>query len=330
MDDIRHSIPEKPLRFLDQFRLHLRKSGLAYRTEKTYLYWVKRYIYFHGKRHPGDLGRESVEAFLGHLAVNRHCSVNTQRVALNALVCLYRQFLGVDLGELDFSLARVHRRLPVVYTREEISAILRYLKGAHRLMVALLYGCGLRSAEVLSLRIKDVDFGSNNIYVRSGKGGKDRTTMLPQRLIPSLKRQIATVELLHAQDIVDGYGDVYLPDALGRKYPSAAREAGWQFLFPASRIGRDPRSGVLRRHHLHPTALSRQVGQAVRKAGIRKPARTHSFRHSFATHLLESGYDLRTIQELLGHSDVATTEIYTHVINRGGKGVLSPADTLVL
>lgn len=330
MDDIRHSITEQPLRFLDQFRLHLRKSGLAYRTEQTYLHWVKRYIYFHGKKHPRDLGHESVEAFLGHLAVNRHCSVNTQRVALNALVCLYKRFLGVELGELDFSLARAHRRLPVVYSRQEIAAILGHLKGPHRLMVALLYGSGLRSAELLSLRVKDVDFGSNNIYVRSGKGGKDRTTMLPQRLIPSLKRQVATVEQLHAQDLADGYGDVYLPNALERKHPKAARETAWQFLFPASRIGQDPRSGILRRHHLHATALSRQVRQAVRKAGIRKPARTHSFRHSFATHLLESGYDLRTIQELLGHSDVATTEIYTHVINRGGKGVLSPADNLAL
>jgi integron integrase len=191
-----------------------------------------------------------------------------------------------------------------------------------------MYGTGMRSAELLSLRVRDIDFGSNNIFVRSGKGNKDRTTMLPQRLASALKRQIEHVKRLHEQDKEEGYGDVYLPDALNRKYPNAARELAWQYLFPASKIGKDPRSGVLRRHHLHSSALAKQVRQAVRGAGIQKPARSHSFRHSFATHLLESGYDLRTIQELLGHSDVSTTEIYTHVVNRGGKGVLSPADSL--
>ena len=197
-------------------------------------------------------------------------------------------------------------------------------------MVELMYGTGLRSAELLSLRVKDIDFGSNNIFVREGKGGKDRTTMLPQKLIPDLIRQITHVKKLHELDIIDGFGDVYLPNALSRKYPSAARETAWQFLFPASKIGGDPRSGVLRRHHLHPSALSKQIRRAVRGAGIHKPARSHSFRHSFATHLLESGYDIRTIQELLGHSDISTTEIYTHVINRGGKGVMSPADSLAI
>lgn len=193
-----------------------------------------------------------------------------------------------------------------------------------------MYGTGVRSAELLSLRVKDIDFGSNNIFVRGGKGNKDRTTMLPQRLVPALKRQIEHVKRLHEQDREEGYGDVYLPDALSRKYPRAARELAWQYLFPASKIGKDPRSGVLRRHHLHPSALAKKIRQAVRGAGINKPARSHSFRHSFATHLLESGYDLRTIQELLGHSDVSTTEIYTHVVNRGGKGVLSPADSLTI
>lgn len=222
-----------------------------------------------------------------------------------------------------------HKRLPVVYSREEITAILGQLKGVHKLQVELMYGTGLRKAELLSLRIKDIDFGNNNIIVRSGKGNKDRTTMLPQTLIPALRRQIEKVKNIHQQDIEDGYGDVYLPDALNRKYPRAAKETGWQFLFPSSKIGRDPRSGVLRRHHLHPTALSKQIRQAVRAADIHKPARSHSFRHSFATHLLEAGYDLRTIQELLGHTDVSTTEIYTHVLNRGDKGVRSPADALI-
>lgn len=330
MDDIRSRIPENPVRLLDKLRLHIRQSGLAYRTEQTYIHWVKRFIYFHGKKHPKDMGCAEIERFLTHLAVSRHCAINTQRVALNTLIYLYKRFFGVDIEELQYSMARVHRRLPVVYSREEIAAILSHLRGGHKLMVGLLYGSGLRSAELLSLRVKDIDFGSNNVIVRSGKGGKDRTTMLPQRLIPQLRRQIVLVEQIHAQDIADGYGDVYLPDALERKYRSAARETNWQFLFPASKIARDPRSGVLRRHHLHPTALSRQIRKAVHAAGIHKPAKSHSFRHSFATHLLESGYDLRTIQELLGHSDVATTEIYTHVVNRGGKGVLSPADTLNL
>lgn len=328
MDDIRHKLPLKPTRFLDQLRLHIRKAGLAYPTEKTYIHWVKRYIYFHHKQHPKDLNVAHLEAFLSHIAVNQHCSANTQRLVLNVMVYLYKRFLGVDVGHLHFTPAKSHRRLPVVYSREEITSILSKLTGCHRLMVELLYGSGLRSAELLSLRVKDIDFDSNNIIVRSGKGGKDRTTMLPQKLIQPLKQQIYQVEELHKKDISDGYGEVYLPDALNRKYPSAAKETAWQFLFPSSQIGKDPRSHALRRHHLHPSALTKQVRRAVRESGVNKPARTHSFRHSFATHLLEAGYDIRTIQVLLGHSDVTTTEIYTHVINRGGSGVMSPADRL--
>jgi integron integrase len=276
------------------------------------------------------MGAAEIEAFLSYIDVQRHCSVSTQRIALNALVYLYKRYMGLDIGDLSYSLARVPRRLPVVYSRDEIAAILAQLRGTYCLQVGLMYGTGLRSAELLSLRVKDVDFGSNNIFVYRGKGNKDRTTMLPQRLVPALKCQIEHVRRLHEQDKEEGYGEVYLPDALSRKYPNAAGELIWQYLFPASKIGKDPRSGVLRRHHLHPSALAKQVRQAVRGAGIQKPARSHSFRHSFATHLLESGYDLRTIQELLGHSDVTTTEIYTHVVNRGGKGVLSPADTLAV
>jgi integron integrase len=236
--------------------------------------------------------------------------------------------MGLEIGDLSFSPAQAPRRLPVVYSREEVSAILTRLRGVHKLMVELMYGTGLRSAELLSLRVKDIDFGSNNIFVRGGKGNKDRTSMLPNTLLTALKRQIDTVELLHAQDCDAGFGEVYMPNALARKYPSAARSLAWQYLFPSSRIGADPRTGVLRRHHLHPSALSKHVRAAVQAAGINKPARCHSFRHSFATHLLESGYDLRTIQVLLGHSDVTTTEIYTHVVNRGGQGVVSPADRL--
>lgn len=328
MDDIRHKLQVKPTRFLDQLRLHIREQGLAYKTEQTYIHWVKRFIYFHNKQHPQNLAMVDVEAFLSHLAVHQFCSVNTQKIALNAMVYLYKRFMSVDIGDLSFSLAKTPRRLPVVYTRQEITEILSYLSGTPRLMVELMYGTGLRSAELLSLRIKDVDFGSNNIFVRAGKGNKDRTTMLPQGLIESIKRQITKVELLHAQDLEEGYGEVYLPDALNRKCPSAARETAWQFLFPSSRVGKDPRSAVIRRHHLHPTALSKHIRKAIKQTGINKPAKSHSFRHSFATHLLEAGYDIRTIQVLLGHSDVATTEIYTHVVNRGGKGVVSPSDRL--
>ena len=220
MDDIRSRIPAVPVRFLDQLRQHIRDGGLAYRTEQTYLYWVKRFIYFNGKRHPKELDLASVEAFLSHLAGSRDCSPNTQRVALSALIYLYKRFMGIDVDTLQFTQARAQRRLPVVYSREEIAAILCQLRGVHRLLVELMYGTGLRSAELLSLRVKDIDFGSNNIYVRAGKGNKDRTTMLPQSLIVALHRQIKRVNLLHEQDVEGGYGEVYLPDALSRKYPS--------------------------------------------------------------------------------------------------------------
>lgn len=328
MDDIRHRLPQKPERFMDLLRQHVRHNGLSYRTEQTYAHWIKRFIHFNKMRHPREMGEPEIEGFLSFLALQRHCSVNTQRVALNALIYLYKRFLGKDIELLDYKPAKQHRRLPVVYSRQEIQAILARLGGVYHLQVALMYGSGLRSAELLSLRVKDIDFGSNNIFVRGGKGNKDRTTMLPQGLIPELKRQVQRVALLHQRDLLDGCGAVYLPDALERKYPNAARELAWQYLFPADAIARDPRFGVRRRHHMHATTLTRQIRVAVRGARINKPARAHAFRHSFATHLLEAGYDLRTIQELLGHSDISTTEIYTHVVNRGGKGVLSPVDQI--
>lgn len=329
MDDIRHRIPKAQSgRFMQQLRLHMRDSGLSYRTEQTYTHWIKRFIHFHKLRHPGKMGSKEIEGFLSELSVERDCSINTQRIALNALVYLYKRFFGRDTEALNFKPAQGPRRLPVVYSPAEIKAILAQLNGVYRLQVELMYGSGLRSAELLSLRVKDIDFDSNNIYVRAGKGNKDRTTMLPQALKPELRRQIRRVVLLHAQDCNDGLGEVYLPEALARKYPSAAREPGWQFLFPSAGIGTDPRSGVRRRHHMHASTLTKHVRIAVRRADVHKPARTHAFRHSFATHLLESGYDLRTIQELLGHADISTTEVYTHVVNRGGRGVLSPADRL--
>ncbi|WP_346839235.1 integron integrase [Microbulbifer sp. SAOS-129_SWC] len=329
MDDIRHRIPKTQSgRFVQKLRLHMRESGLSYRTEQTYIHWIKRFIHFYKLRHPAEMGVAEIEQFLSQLSVERDCSINTQRIALNALVYLYKRFMGRDTESLQFKPARGPRRLPVVYSPAEIRAILAQLKGIYRLQVELMYGSGLRSAELLSLRVKDVDFGSNNIYVRAGKGNKDRTTMLPQGLKPELRQQIQRVAFIHAQDCLDGLGEVHLPDALAKKYPSAARELGWQFMFPSAEIGTDPRSGVRRRHHMHASTLTKHVRVAVRKAGVHKPARTHAFRHSFATHLLESGYDLRTIQELLGHADINTTEIYTHVVNRGGRGVLSPSDRL--
>jgi len=234
----------------------------------------------------------------------------------------------VELEPLDFEKAKQKRRLPVVLTHEEVLRILEHMQGTHRLMVELLYGSGLRLNELLSLRVKDLDFGMLTITVRSGKGDKDRTTLLPQSLVEKLQLQVQSVANLHQRDLADGYGEVYLPHALDRKYPSAARELGWQYLFPATGIGRDPRSGTLRRHHLHHTTLRKTVSQARKQAGIFKPVRCHTFRHSFATRLLQQGYDLRTIQKLLGHSDVKTTEIYTHVLGRGAMGVISPVDGL--
>ena len=288
MDDIRVTISPSSPRLLDQLRLHMRKNGLAYRTEQTYIHWIKRFIYFHNKQHSKVMGPKQIEDFLADLSNTRYCSINTQRTALNALVYLYKRFMSIDVDNLNYIPAKQFRRLPVVYSREEIAAIVQQLHGVHRLQVELMYGSGLRKAELLSLRVKDIDFSSKNIIVRGGKGNKDRSTLLPERLIPRLHDQIDVVERLHAQDIQDGYGEVYLPDALARKYPSAARETAWQFLFPSNNIGRDPRSGILRRYHMHPSSLAKKLKKAVHAANVKKPARAHSFRHSFATHLLDA------------------------------------------
>jgi len=290
------------------------------------VHWITRFIRFHGKRHPSTLSTVHIEQYLSHLANERQCSPATQRIALNSLIYLFVRFLGVSLDTLEFSKARQRRRLPVVLTHAEVMRIVALLPGTYRLMVELLYGSGLRLNELLSLRVKDLDFELKTLTVRSGKGDKDRTTLLPASLEEPLRAQVAHVEKLHKRDMEDGYGEVYLPHALARKYPNAARETGWQFLFPASRIGIDPRSGVQRRHHLHETSLRKAVTKARRQAGIHKSVRCHTFRHSFATRLLQQGYDLRTIQKLLGHSDVKTTEIYTHVLGRGAMGVVSPLD----
>jgi integron integrase len=290
---------------------------------------VKRFVLFHGKRHPREMGATEVSAFLSHLAVAGRVSASTQNQALAALVFLYRQVLDAPapLLELDDLVrARVPSRLPVVLTPDETRALLARLEGESRLVAALLYGAGLRLLEGLRLRVKDLELERGEIVVRDGKGRKDRVTMLPRSLAAELRAQIARARALHAADLEAGFGAVALPDALARKYPDAAREWGWQWVFPASRRFREAESGTERRHHLHETVVQRAVKRAVRAAGIAKPASCHTLRHSFATHLLASGYDIRTVQELLGHRDVRTTMIYTHVLNRGGRGVRSPLD----
>ena len=327
MDDIRSPIPEASTRFLHLLRRDMRSRGYAYRTEKTYIHWVARYIRYHGKQHPRRLGADPINRFLSHLANDKQCAPATQRIALNALIYLYRKFLAVELGQLAFERARLQRRLPVVLTDAEVRNLLSHMRGMPKLMIQLLYGSGLRLHELLSLRVKDIDFELATITVRSGKGDRDRATLLPETLKDPLRQQVESVRKLHRRDIEDGYGEVYMSNALARKYPSAASEPGWQFLFPATGIGRDPRSGILRRHHVHDTTLRKHLARARRRANIVKPVRCHTFRHSFATRLLQQGYDIRTIQKLLGHSDVRTTEIYTHVLGRGAMGVISPIDS---
>ncbi|GAB5415595.1 MAG: integron integrase [Congregibacter sp.] len=308
-------------------RRHMRDNGYAWKTEKTYIQWIKRFIRFHKKQHPEGMDAAHVEQYLSYLGNERDCSPATQQIALNALVYLFVRFLGRDLDSLNYRLAKPKRRLPVVLTHQEVLQILFKLGDKHRMMVELLYGSGLRLNELLSLRVKDIDFAFQTVTVRSGKGGKDRVTLLPTSLADRLHDQIAFVSRLHKRDIEDGYGEVYMPYALARKYPNGARDLGWQYLFPSTKIGADPRTGVLRRHHLHETALRKAIRKARIDAGVCKPVKCHTFRHSFATRLLQQGYDLRTIQKLLGHSDVKTTEIYTHVLGRGASGVISPLDS---
>lgn len=326
MDDIRPTLSANPPRLLDQVRRHMRDAGYAWKTEKTYIHWIRRYILFHGKQHPASLSDAHISQFLSALANERSCSPSTQHIALNALVYFYKKFMGVPVEALSFSRAKVQPRLPVVLSHQEAMLVIENLHGLHRTMVALLYGTGMRLNEMLTLRIKDVDFELSTITVRSGKGDKDRTTILPDQLRPLLEEQITQVACQHEQDLRAGYGEVYVPYALSRKYPNVAKELAWQYLFPSTGIGKDPRTGVLRRHHLHESALRKGLSKARRASGINKHIKCHTFRHSFATRLLQQGYDLRTIQKLLGHSDVRTTEIYTHVIRRGAMGVVSPLD----
>lgn len=314
-------------RLLEQVRARIRRLGLARRTEEAYVGWIRRFILANDKRHPSDMGAPEIERFLTRLAVDGCVSASTRNQALSALLFLYKQVLGVELPWLDgIERAKKPQRLPVVLTRPEVAALLDELTGTPWLMAGLLYGAGLRLMECVRLRVKDVDFGKRELVVRQGKGGKDRRTMLPAGLVDPLQAQLEEAWRIHQRDLQAGFGRVWLPDALARKYPRAAAEWGWQYVFPASVRSHDPRGGQERRHHLDESRLQRAVKQARVRAGLAKPATCHTLRHSFATHLLEDGYDLRTIQELLGHADVSTTQIYTHVLNRGGRGVVSPLD----
>ena len=317
-------------RLLDQVHTAIRARHYSWRTEKAYTGWIKRFIIFHGKRHPANLGEAEVTAFLSTLATRDGVSSSTQNQALSAIIFLYRVVLGKRLEWMDGVVrAKSAVRLPVVLTRDEVRAILGELRGTPWLMVSLMYGSGLRLLECARLRVKDVDFERLEITVRNGKGGKDRRTMLPSTLRGALAAHIERVRRLHDRDLRRRLGCVALPDGIERKYPRAASEWGWQWVFPAARLYRDSRTGIYRRHHLHETVVQRAMKDAVRRAGIAKPASCHTLRHSFATHLLEAGYDIRTIQELLGHSDVSTTMIYTHVLNKGGQGVRSPLDGVI-
>ena len=309
MNDVRGVLPVKPIKFMHQLRAFIRVKNLAYSTENTYCLWVKRFIFYHNKQHPKDLGVAEVEQFLHHLAVVKNVSIGTQKVALNALAFLYNQFLNIPLGDDVFiTKAKVQRRVPVVFSHQEATAVIARLSHPWQLIASIMYGGGLRTSEAISLRVKDIDFDQQIIVVRSGKGGKDRRTILPESLIGQLHEQIITVMRLHESDLAKGYGEVYMPNALARKYPSAAKELAWQFLFPSYKYSRDPRSGIERRHHGYDRSLQRNVKNAIRACHIPKHANCHTFRHSFATRLLEQGNDIRTVQELLGHSNVETTE----------------------
>ena len=305
----------------------MRLKHYSLRTEQAYLYWIRRYIRAWLPRHPRELDGAAVEAFLTRLATRDRVAASTQNQALSALLFLYREVLGEDLPWMENIVrARRPQRLPVVLSRTQVASLLQKLAGREALMAGLLYGSGLRLMECVRLRVKDVGLERNELVVRDGKGGKDRMTVLPGALKEALARQVAEVRVLHARDLACGHGRVYLPHALARKYPNAAAELAWQYVFPATRLSEDPRDGVRRRHHVDEKVLQKAVRRAALESGFDRPVTPHTLRHCFATHLLESGADIRTVQELLGHKDVATTQIYTHVLNRGALGVLSPLD----
>jgi len=318
--------PRKP-KLLERVRQVIRRKGYSYRTEQAYVQWIRRFILFHGKRHPASMGPAEIEAFLTHLAVERHVAPSTQNQALQAILFLYREVLQSPITErLHFTYAKRPQRLPTVLTRDEARRVLAAMQGVPKLVAQLLYGSGLRLAEALRLRVQDLQFETRQVWVRDGKGFKDRVTVLPKALLGPLQEHLAHVRVVYERDLQQPTLGVSLPWALERKYPNAYREWAWYYVFPAARPSRDPRSGCLRRHHLHPRVVQRAVRRAARLVGLPKRVTPHTFRHSFATHLLEAGYDIRTVQELLGHKDLKTTMIYTHVMADGPYAVHSPLD----
>jgi len=320
--------PSHGKKLMDQVSDALRTKHYSYRTEQTYKDWIKRYILFHGKRHPKDMGEAEIRAFIAHLAAERKVAVSTSNQALSAILFLYRTVLQMDIQlPPDLSKASRPKRLPTVLTHAEAMQIIGKMRGASRLMAKIMYGSGLRVMECMRLRVKDLDFGNHQIVVRGGKGDNDRLTILPKSILPELEQLLQDVKALHEKDLAEGYGETILPNALDVKYRAASREWAWQFIFPASQRSLDPLTGVIRRHHLDETVPQKAIRAAAKSAGIEKQVTPHTFRHSFATHLLQNGYDIRTVQELLGHKDVKTTMIYTHVLQRGGLAVKSPLDT---
>lgn len=321
--------PDPQLKLMDQVREVLRYHHYAYRTEQTYCDWIKRYLKYHGyRKHPREMGEVEIERFLSHLATSAQVAASTQRQALNAIMFLYRDVLDVELGCITPVRSRRQRKPPTVLTQPQVLQVLNGMSGTHRLMAQLLYGCGLRLMECIRLRIQDVDFEQGRIFVRGGKGGKDRTVILPESLRAALSDHIARVAEQHRQDLGEGFGEVFVPEALARKYPNACRETGWQYVFPARSRSKDPRSGRIRRHHVQESGLQKAVKNAVGKAGITKRVGCHTLRHSYATHLLENGSNIRVVQDLMGHKDVKTTEIYTHVMSKDLDQVKSPLDLL--
>jgi integron integrase len=315
------------MRLQQQFIEAIRLSNYSLATERTYWVWVRQYLHFHHMRHPAEMGGHEISQFLSHLVLDKNVAINTQKQALSALVFLYKQVLKFE--EIDISAwqsAKKPKTLPVVFSKQEANQVIAFLTDSILLSALLMYGAGLRLQETLRLRVKDIDFGRKEITVRQGKGNKDRVTMLPERAIPMLHAHIEESQRLHEKALAQGICFVHLPNALAKKYPNAGKELAWQYLFASDMLSKDPRSGNMGRHHLNPRTIQRGVKEAIKKSGINKHASCHTFRHSFATHLLESGYDIRTVQELLGHADVNTTMIYTHVLNKGGRGVISPAD----
>jgi len=326
MDDIPIPLPVNPTRLMDRLRAYMRARHLAYRTEKTYCTWILDFIRFHNRKHPEALGAADVDKWLSYLANQRSVAINTQKTALNAVVFLYKQFLNRDLGIIQFDKTAKGRKLPGVFTHEEATRVLAEMSGDHKLAASLMYGAGLRVMEAVRLRIQDIDFGQSCIVIRETKGDKWRRTLLPRSLIEPLRTQIDLALAIHQQDLQEGFGEVYLPYALAKKYPKAAKNPLWQYVFPAPNRATDPHSEIIRRHHIGEQQVRRSVARALAKSGIRKKASCHTFRHSFATNLLRNGTDIRNIQELMGHNDVSTTMIYTHVIGVHERGVSSPLD----